>query len=88
MRSLWAYSEKMDGLQHLIKGANGSNLAVWARLGTLALFDGCLLLQYVLVPLNSSLLVATLYLGPMVSLWAYIEGMDVPHVLMSYHRGV
>src|SRR5210317_26759 len=31
---------------------------------------------------NSSLPVATLYLGPMGSLWACIEGMDVPFLLL------
>ena len=43
----------------------------------LGLFEGRLLLQYDLVhnP-NSSTHVATLYLGAMGSLWAYIEGMD------------
>ena len=32
---------------------------------------------------KSSLLVATLYLGPMGSLGAYIEGMDVPCLLFA-----
>jgi len=41
-----------------------------------------LLLQYDMVLPNSSLAVATLYLGPMGSLWAYIEGMDVPCLLL------
>ena len=76
MRSLWTYIEGMDGLHLLFKGANGSDLAAWARFGTLALFDGRLLLRCVWVQLNSSLLVATLCLRPMGSLWAYIEGMD------------
>ena len=61
--------------------------ACWARFGTLALFDGCLLLLYVVVRSNSSLLVATLYLGPMGSLWAYIEGMDVPGYLFAGANG-
>ena len=76
MRSLWTYSEGMDVLHLLFKGANGSDLAAWARFGTVAHFEGRLPLQCVMVPLNSSLLVATLYLGPMRSLWAYIKGMD------------
>ena len=79
MRSLWAYIEGVDGLHLLFKGANSSNLAAWVRFGVLALFDGRLLLWCVWVQLNSSLLVATLYLGPMRSLWAYIEGVDVSH---------
>ena len=37
--------------------------------------------QYDVVQPNSSLLVASLYLGLMGSLWAYIEGMDV-HCLL------
>ena len=76
MGSLWAYIEGMDGLHLLFTGANGSNLAVWARFGTFVVFERHLLLQYVLVLPNSSTLVATLYLGPMRSLGAYIEGMD------------
>ena len=50
--------------------ANSSNLAAWARFGTLTLFERRLLLQYVLVLPNSSMHVATLYLGPMGSLGA------------------
>src|SRR5210317_1264151 len=46
------------------------------RFGTSTLFERRLLLQYDLVLPNSSMHVATLYLGPMRSLWAYIEGMD------------
>src|SRR6056300_1103232 len=64
-------------------GANGSDLAAWARFGTLALFECRLLLQYDMVVPNSSLAVATLYLGPMGSLWAYIEGVDVPCLLLG-----
>ena len=42
-----------------------------------------LLLEYVLVHHNSTMLVAALYLGPMKSLWAYIEiegmvGLSIP----------
>ena len=85
--SLWTYSEGMDGLHLLFKGANGSNLAAWARFGTLALFGGHLLLQYVWVQVNSSLLVASLSLGPMRSLWAYIEGMDDIHLLFMGANG-
>jgi len=33
MRSLETYIEGMDGLHLLFTGANGSNLAVWARFG-------------------------------------------------------
>ena len=55
----------------------------WTRFGTLAHFKRCLLLQYVLVLPNSSTHVATLYLGPMRSLWAYIEGMDGLHLLFT-----
>ena len=76
MGSLWAYIEGMDVPYLLFTGANGSDLAAWARFGTLALFEGRLLLQYVWVQVNSSLPVAPLYLGPIGSLWAYIEGMD------------
>ena len=43
----------------------------------MALFERHLLLQYDLVHPNSSMHIETLYLGPMRSLWAYIEGMDV-----------
>src|SRR6056300_403776 len=87
MRSFWTYSEGMDGLHLLFKGANGSNLAAWARFGTLTLFDGRLLLLSVWVQLNSSLLVATLYLGPMSSLWTYSEGMDGLHLLFKGANG-
>ena len=87
MGSLWAYIEGMDGLHHLFTGANSSDLAAWARFGTLALFEGRLLLQYVWVMVNSSLPVATLYLGPMGSLWAYIEGMDVLCLLFAGANG-
>ena len=83
MRSLWAYIEGMDGLHVLFTGANVSDLAAWARFGTFDLIGVRLLLQYVLVLLNSSTHVATLHLGPMRSLWAYIEGMDGPHVLFT-----
>ena len=85
MRSLWTYSKGMDGLHLLFKRAHGSDLAAWARFGTLALFNGRLLLRCVWVQLNSFLLVATLYLGPMRSLWTYIEGMDGLHLL--FHGG-
>ena len=78
MGSLWAYIEGMDVPCLLFTGTKCSDLAAWARFGTLNLFEGRLLLQYVWVMVNSSLPVATLYLGPMGSLWAYIEGMDVP----------
>src|SRR6056300_1755451 len=57
---------------------NSSDLAAWARFGTSTVFERRLLLQYDLVLPNSSTHVATLYLGPMGSLWAYIEGMDAP----------
>ena len=76
----------MDGLHLLFTGANVSDLAAWAlaRFGTFDLFEIRLLLQYGLVLPNSSTHVATLYLGPMGSLWAYIEGMDGPcHHLMG-----
>ena len=81
MGSLWAYIEGMDVTCLLFAGANGSDLAAWARFGTLAHFKRCLLLQYVLVLPNSSTHVATLYLGSMRSLWAYIEGMDDLYLL-------
>src|SRR6056300_1345069 len=83
MRSLWACIEGMDGLHVLFTGANASDLAVWARFGTFDLFEIRLLLQCVLVLLNSSTHVATLLLGPMRSLWACIEGMDGLHVLFT-----
>src|SRR6056300_1754924 len=76
MRSLRAYIEGMDGLSLHFTATNSSNLAVWARFSTSTLFQRCLLLQYDLVLSNSSTHVATLYLGPTRSLWAYIEGMD------------
>ena len=87
MRSLWAYIEGMDGLCLLFTGTNSSDLAAWARFGTLALFEGRLLLQYVWVQVNSSLPVATLHWGPMRSLWAYIEGMDGLHLLFKGANG-
>ena len=76
MGSLGAYIEGMDVLPLHFAVTNSSDLAAWARFGTSTLFERCLLLQYVLVLPNSSTHVATLYLGPMGSLWAYIEGMD------------
>ena len=82
MRSLWAYIEGMDGLSLRFTATNSSDLAALARfVGTLTLSKRCLLLQYDLVLPNSSTHVATLYLGPMRSLWAYIEGMDGLHLL-------
>ena len=39
MGSLWAYIEGTDSLHLLFMGANGSDLAAWARFGTLALFE-------------------------------------------------
>ena len=75
MRSLWAYIEGMDGLHLLFTGANSSNLAAWARFGTLDHFDGHLLLQNSSIHLNVLQHVCTCYLGPMRSLWPYIEGM-------------
>jgi len=65
------------------RGTNGSNLAAWARFGTLSLFGGCLPLWYFWMPLNFLQHVSPMYLGPMGSLWAYIEGMDVPHLLFT-----
>ena len=53
----------------------------------MALFERCLLLLYVLLRPNSSTHVATLYLGPMGSLWAYIEGMDAPYILFTGANG-
>src|SRR5210317_157222 len=76
MGSLWTYIEGMDGLSLHFTATNSSNLAAWARFGTSTLFERRLLLQYDLVLPNSSMHVATLYLGPMGSLWTYIEGMD------------
>ena len=73
MRSLWAHIEGMDGLCLLFTGANSSNLAAWARFGTLDLFDGRLLLQNSWMYLNSLQHVCACYLGPMRSLWAHIE---------------
>src|SRR6056300_1508929 len=73
----------MDGLHLLFKGANSSDLAAWARFGTLALFDGCLLLQNSWMHLNFSEHVCTCYLGPMRSLWAYVEGMDGLRLLFT-----
>src|SRR5210317_74835 len=87
MRSLWAYIEGMDGLHIHFMVTNGSDLAAWARFGTLALFERCLLLLNVLVLPNSSTHVATLYLGPMRSLWAYIEGMDGLHIHFMVTNG-
>ena len=76
MGSLWAYIEGMDVLSLHFTAPYYSDLAAWVRFGTLALFERRLLLQYDLVLPNSSMHVATLYLGPMGSLWTYIEGMD------------
>ena len=67
----------MDGLSLHFTPTNGSDVAAWAGFGTSALFKRRLLLQYDLVLPNSSTHVATLYLGPMRNLWAYIEGMVV-----------
>src|SRR5210317_1650913 len=76
MGSLWAYIEGMDGLSLHFAATNSSDLAAWARFDTSTLFERRLLLQYDLVLPNSSTHVATLYLGSMGSLWAYIGGMD------------
>src|SRR6056300_1226215 len=76
MGSLGAYIEGMDGLSFHFTATNSSDLAAWVRFGTSTLFERHLLLQYDLVLPNSSTHVATLYLGPMGSLGAYIEGMD------------
>src|SRR6056300_1077162 len=76
MGSLWTYIEGMDGISLHFMETNSSDLAAWAGFGTSTLFERRLLLQYDLVLPNSSMHVATLYLGPMRSLWAYIEGMD------------
>ena len=64
----------------LSRGAKGSDLEAGTRFVTLALFERCLLLWYVLVLPNSSTHVATLHLGPMRSLWAYVEGMYGLHL--------
>src|SRR5210317_915251 len=77
MGSLWAYIEGMDVLSLPFTATDSSNLAARARFGTSTLFERRLLLQYDMVLPNSSMHVATLCLGPMGSLWAYIEGMDV-----------
>ena len=87
MGSLWLYIEGMDGLCLHFTGANSSDLAAWARFGTLDLFKIRLLLQYGLVLTNSSTHVATLHLGRMRSLWACIEGMDGLHVLFTGANG-
>src|SRR5210317_2189237 len=76
MGSLWAYIEGMDGLSLHFTATNSSDLAAWARFGSSTLFDRRLLLQYELVLSNCATHVSTLCLGPMGSLWAYIEGMD------------
>ena len=52
MGSRWVYIEGMDGLHHLSKGANSSDLAAWTILGTLGLFDGRFLLQSSWMHLN------------------------------------
>src|SRR5210317_794275 len=83
MRSLWAYIEGMDGLRLLFMGTNSSNLAAWARFGPLDLFDGRLLLQNFWMHLNFLQHVCTCSLGPMRSLWAYIEGLDGLHLLFK-----
>ena len=56
-------------------------------LAILALFGGRLLLQYFWMPLNFLQHVCPMYLGSMRSLWAYIEGMDVPHLLFTGANG-
>ena len=75
MKSLWAYTKGMVGLFLPFTAINSSILAVWTRFGISTLFEARLLLLYMLVLPNSSMLVATLYLGPMKSLWAYTKGM-------------
>src|SRR6056300_1698267 len=87
MRSLWAYIEGMDGLHIRFRVAHSSDLAACSRFGTLALFEMCLLLLNVLVLPNSSTHVATLCLGSMRSLWAYIEGMDCLHIHFMVTNG-
>ena len=76
MRSLWAYIEGMDGFSLQFMVTNSSDLMPGQKLGNFPEFERRLLLQYDLVLPNSSTHVATLYLGPMGSLWACSEGMD------------
>ena len=61
MGSLGAYIEGMDGLPLHFTVTNSSDFAARARLGTSAIFERCLLLQYELVLPNSSTHVATMF---------------------------
>ena len=83
----YRYFEGMGGLSLPFTATNSSDLAAWAGFGTLTHFERRLLLQHELVLPNSSTHVATLYLGPMRSLWAYIEGMDGLHLLFTGANG-
>ena len=80
MESLWAYIEGMVGLSLPVHSNNSFDLAAQAGLGAPTPSEVSSLLLNVLVLPNSSMHVATLYLGPMRSLWAYIEGMDGLHI--------
>src|SRR6056300_1563421 len=67
----------------LISLTRGQMAPIWLPgpgFAILALFGGRLPLQYFWMPLNILQHVCPMYLGPMESLWAYIEGMDVPHL--------
>ena len=88
MRSLWAYVEGMDGLHLPFMGAKGSDLAApGPGLALIGPLRRRLLLLIIMVRPSSSLPAATLYLGPMGSLWAYIEGMDVHCLLCTGTKG-
>ena len=56
MKSLWAYIEGMVDLSLPFTATNSSDLAAWARFGTSTLFEARLLLLYVLVLPNSTML--------------------------------
>ena len=77
MYSLWAYTEGMVGLSFLVTATYSFDLAACARFGTLTLFEARLLLSCMWFGAlsHSSRFVATLYVGPMKSIWAYTERM-------------
>ena len=56
--------------------SNISKLTTWARFGTFATFESRLLHQHVFVLPNSFKLIATSYMEPKWSLWAWSEGVE------------
>ena len=74
--SLWAWSEGVEGHYLPFTMANISKLTTWARFGTFATFESSLLHQHVFVLPNSFKLIATSYMEPKWSLWAWSEGVE------------